>query len=407
MSGWLNAPSNAAFINTVPVELAGTLNINNGNSANDGNPNRCTVFKKLSGSGTINTTDAADHVVVVIQDATEFTGSLGLNSGKYIVFGQTMPDYTTVIKKTTVGTIFVMSGEKVTNSGFWWATGGIKVDGELCAPNHASYFGGGTTITTSDTGVFTLTNTANTDDTDTDYSKITGTGTLKFESAANWRTISTNNFPTSMTVQNELGDGLILKNTGATYTIGSLSGSKKVRTDWGQGDRNLRILQAKDTTYSGLFDSAIDRMGTVTVAPGTSTAGTLTLSGTQTANNNLVVEAGAKVNLTGTWVGATTVNGTISGTGTVSGALTLANGSTLAANTTDPLEVSSLTTTGTVTIGLADSDIGKDFIRSTGTIDTTGTTFAFTVNGEPTRLSVIKTDGGLKAVLPGLRIILR
>ena len=122
---------------------------------------------------------------------------------------------------------------------------------------------------------------------------------------------------------------------------------------------------------------------------------------------NFGVESGAKVNLTGTWVGATTVNGTISGTGTVNGALTLANGSTLAANTSDPLKVSSLTTTGTVTISLADSDIGKDFIRYTGTIDTTGTTFAFTVNGAPTRLTVIKTDGGLKAVLPGLRIILR
>jgi hypothetical protein len=212
-----------------------------------------------------------------------------------------------------------------------------------------------------------------------------------------------------MTVQNELGDGLILKNTGATYTIGSLSGSKKVRTDWGQGDRNLRILQAKDTTYSGLFDSAIDRMGTVTVAPGTSTAGTLTLSGTQTANNNLVVEAGAKVNITGTWVGATTVNGTLSGTGTVDGALTLADGSTLVANTADPLTVSSLSlpSTGTVTISLADSDIGKDFIISSSSIDTTGKKFAFTVNGEPTNLTVIKTAGGLKAVLPGMKIIFR
>lgn len=406
VSGWLRAPGNYAFTNTVPVELVGTLTINNGSSANDGNPNKCTVFKKLSGSGWISTDSTAAGVVIVIQDASEFTGSLGLSSGKYIVFGETMPDYAT-LTNTTVGTIFVMSGAKVTNRGFWWATGGIKVDGELCAPNHADYFGGGTTITTSDTGVFTLTNTSNINDTNTDYGKITGTGTLKYESAGNWRTVSTSNFPTNMIVQNELGDGLILQNTGATYTIGSLSGSKKIRTDWSQGDRNLRILQAKDTTYSGLFDDVIDRMGTVTVAPGTSTAGTLTLSAEQRANNNLVIEPGAKVNLTGTWVGATTVNGTISGTGTVSGDLTLANGSTLVADTADPLKVSSLTTTGTVTISLADSDIGKEFISSTGTIDTTGTTFAFTVNGKPSYLTVIKTDGGLKTMLPGLKIILR
>ena len=409
VSGWLRAPGNYAFTNTVPVEIAGTLTINNGNSANDGNPNKCTVFKKLSGSGWISTDSTAAGVVIVIQDASEFTGSLGLSSGKYIVFGETMPDYTTVIKNTTVGTIFVMSGAKVTNRGFWWATGGIKVDGELCAPNHADYFGGGTYITTSDTGVFTLTNTSNINDTNTDYGKITGTGTLKYESAGNWRTVSTNNFPTNMIVQNELGDGLLLQTAGATYTIGSLSGSKKVRTDWDQGDRDLRILQARDTTYSGLFDANKDRMGTVTVAPGATTAGTLTLSGTQAANNNLVVESGAKVNITGTWVGATTVNGTLSGTGTVNGELTLADGSTLVADTAHPLTVSSLSlpATGTVTISLADSDIGKDFIVSSSPIDTTGKKFAFTVNGEPTTLTVIKTAGGLKAVRPGMKIIFR
>ena len=408
VSGWLRAPGNYAFTNTVPVELVGTLTINNGNSVSASTPNKCALFKKVSGGGTINTDSTGSGAVIVIQDASEFTGSLGLSSGKYIVFGETMPDYAT-LTNTTVGTIFVMSGAKVTNRGFWWATGGIKVDGELCAPNHADYFGGGTTITTSDTGVFTLTNTSNINDTNTDYGKITGTGTLKYESAGNWRTVSTSNFPTNMIVQNELGDGLILQNTGATYTIGSLSGSKKIRTDWSQGDRNLRILQAKDTTYSGLFDDVIDRMGTVTVAPGTSTAGTLTLSGIQAANNNLVVESGAKVNLTGTWVGPTTVSGTLSGTGTVDGALTLADGSTLIANTADPLTVSSLSlpATGTVTISLADSDIGKDFISSSSPIDTTGKKFAFTVNGEPTNLTVIKTAGGLKAVLPGMKIIFR
>ena len=40
-------------------------------------------------------------------------------------------------------------------------------------------------------------------------------------------------------------------------------------------------------------------------------------------------------------------------------------------------------------------------------IDTTGKKFAFTVNGEPTNLTVIKTTGGLKAVLPGMKIIFR
>ena len=410
VSGWLRAPSNAAFINTVPVELAGTLTINNGNSANDGNPNRCTVFKKLSGSGTISADSSANRTVVVIQDASEFTGGIGLNYGKHVVFGEAMPEYAT-LTNAAVGTIFVMEGARVTVSGFWWATGGIKVDGELCAPNHASYFGGGTTITTSDSGVFTLLTNSNVDDMNTDYSKITGTGTLRLEGSG-YRCISTNNFPTAMTVDNRLTTGFLHRIPGLEITIGSLAGDGYLRSDWGgsAGDRDLRVLQAKDTTWSGKFWTAnAHRFRSLIVAPGATTSGTLTISATHEAAEStaLTVESGAKVNLTGTWVGATTVNGTISGTGTVNGALTLANGSTLAANTADPLEVSSLTTTGTVTIGLADSDFGKDFIRSTGTIDTTGTTFAFTVNGEPTRLSVIKTDGGLKAVLPGLRIILR
>ena len=47
VSGWLKAPDNYAFTNSVPVELTGTLTISNGNSANDGNPNRCVFFSDL------------------------------------------------------------------------------------------------------------------------------------------------------------------------------------------------------------------------------------------------------------------------------------------------------------------------------------------------------------------------
>ena len=406
VSGWLRAPGNYPFTNSVPVELAGTLTINNGNSANDGNPNRCTVFKKLSGSGTISADSSANRTVVVIQDASEFTGGIGLNSGKHVVFGETMPDYAT-LTSAAVGTIFVMEGACVTAGGFWWATGGIKVAGELRASG-LDKFGGGTSITTSDTGVFTLTSTGNgvETETDTSYARITGTGALKYEGTG-WRALSATDFPTNMVLIDEQTDGILLSRA-QTYTTGSLAGSKKIQGNYGSGDRYLRVLQAKDTEWSGIINpDGYSRFKGLIVAPGVSTNGTLTLSGTQTQSAALTVESGAKVNLTGTWVGATTVNGTISGTGTVNGALTLANGSTLAANTSDPLKVSSLTTTGTVTISLADSDFGKDFIRYTGTIDTTGTTFAFTVNGAPTRLTVIKTDGGLKAVLPGLRIILR
>ena len=413
VSGWLSAPGNYAFTNTVPVELVGTLTINNGNSANDSNPNKCTVFKKLSGSGTISTDTTANKVVVVIQDASEFTGNIALN-GKLIVFGDAMPSYIDNNKfDNMTGSIWVMEGASVTTqpaSGIWWAVGGIKLAGELRASG-LDKFGGGTYITTSDTGVFTLTSTGNPSDaseTDTSYARITGTGALKYEGTG-WRALSTTYFPTNMTLINEQAGDILLSRP-QTYTIGSLAGSKNFQGNYGSGDRYLRVLQAKDTEWSGkIVYDYYERFKGLIVAPGVSTNGTLTLSGTQTQSRTLTVESGAKVNITGTWVGPTTVSGTLSGTGTVNGALTLADGSTLIANTADPLTVSSLSlpATGTVTISLADSDIGKDFISSSSSIDTTGKKFAFTVNGEPTNLTVIKTAGGLKAVRPGMKIIFR
>ena len=408
VSGWLRAPGNYAFTNTVPVEIAGVLTINNGNSANDSNPNKCAVFKKLSGSGWISTDSGAAGVVIVIQDASEFTGSLGLSSGKYIVFGETMPDYAT-LTNTTVGTIFVMPGVKVTNRGFWWATGGIKVDGELSAPNRADYFGGGTTITTSDTGVLEITrsDSPSADDGGTDYSRVTGTGTIRF--AGEGFTVISQSIPTSLTFAAEKANGSVVPVAGAT--IGSLTGSKGFRSDWGTtgaGGRYLTIKQSKDTIWDGsICVGGAHRLTGVIVDPGANSTGTLTMTAIQTTSSPLTVNG--SVNLTGTWVGPTTVNGTLSGTGTVNGELTLADGSTLVADTADPLTVSSLSlpSTGTVTISLADSDIGKDFIISSSPIDTTGKKFAFTVNGEPTNLTVIKTAGGLKAVRPGMKIIFR
>ena len=343
VSGWLRAPGNYAFTNSVPVELVGVLTINNGNSANDSNPNRCTVFRKLSGNGYIfgGTSTDGDKSVIVIQDASEFTGNIGLQY-RIVVFGDSMPSYADNNKfNDAKGSIWVMEGASVTANpadGNWWATGGIWVNGELRASG-LDKFGDGTHIEMSDTGKLTLSGAGNVDDSSVNFGRIRGTGTIRLESASNWRTIPLGNFPTSSILENELGDGLLLMSPGQTYTIGSLSGSKTIRTDWSSGDRNIRVLQAKDTTYGGSFDAKIDRLGTVTVAPGTETSGTLTLSGTQTACNDLVIESGAKVNLTGTWKGPVIVNGTISGTGTVDGDLTLEDGATINIDLDSPLDV--------------------------------------------------------------------
>ena len=345
VTGWL--PTNFTCI--PKLKVTGSVYLNNGGSG------KASAFKvgTLLGSGTISGDGSAVTVVFnVTTDWSDFTGTIGLNN-KCIVFGEAIPD------TLTAGTIYISEGAVVTpqqSSGTWWAVGGIKVDGELRAPNLGK-FGGGTTITTSDNGVFTLLTASQIDDQSTSYARITGTGTLRYADGGgnNWRTLSQTDFPTGMICENNISAGLILKTAGGNHTIGSLAGSGKVRSDWGSGNRNLRILQAKDTTYSGLFDTD-DRVGTVTVAPGTSTAGTLTLSGKQTASNDLTVESGAKVNLTGTWKGATSVSGSLAfgDAGKIDGAVTTVAGSTLdytTATGTDHI-TGALTLTKTTTVKL-------------------------------------------------------
>ena len=350
VTGWLET----GYTCTVPLKVTGTLYLNNGGSG------KTSAFKvgTLLGSGAISGDGSAVTVVFnITDDWSGFTGTIGLNN-KCVVFGETIPD------ELTAGTIYISEGAVVTpqqTSGTWWAVGGIKVDGELRAPNLGK-FGGGTTITTTDNGVFTLTDSSNTDDKEVDYARITGTGTLRYADASGkWRALSKVNFPTNMICENNLSAGLILTTQGDNI-IGSLAGSGQMRSDWGgsgnTGDRDLRILQAKDTIYSGVFSSSNDRVRDVYVAPGTSTAGTLTLSGTQTASNGLTVESGAAVNLTGTWVGATTVAGTIGGTGTLTGNLTFNAGSTFKAFASDENGLSVFGTiaypaSGTVTVDVS------------------------------------------------------
>ena len=372
VDGWVSAPGNYTYTNSVPVILEnGTfdyaLKLTNGNSPNSGNPVRCTAFVKVSGSGTIADGNAANPMIKIF-DGSDFTGTITLTRAK-VVFcsatSTTLPE--SYFSGIATASIYVDSGISVTvpSDKVWSATGGIKVDGELSASGLAR-FGDTTTITTTDNGIFTLTDSNSTQDHSVDYARITGTGTLRYADATGWRSLSRSNFPTGMICENNLSAGLILQAYGQTHTIGSLSGSGQMRSDWdgsgSTGDRDLRILQAKDTTYSGLFASSNDRIDEVYVAPGESTAGTLTLSGAQTASNGLIVETGASVNLTGTWVGDATVSGTFGGTGTLNGDLTFSEGSTnrVFASDTDGLVVTGTLTcpaTGTVKVDVSGIDL--------------------------------------------------
>ena len=386
------------------------ININNGYSRNSSTPNNRVVINKLKGAGAVWTSAGAPTVLINVRDCSEFTGPIQLVD-KILVIGEDIPAFDDF---NVAGSIYICAGATLTATSQLRADGGIYVNGELSAPNvGTTYIRDGTIIHVPDTGVLTLTNSGNIDDTNTSYACIQGTGTLKLLSQGNfYRCVSTVNFPTNMIVQTELEGGFLLKNSGAEYTIGSFAGSGYVRSDWNQGDRNLRILQAKDTTYSGVFDANIDRVGTVTVAPGVSTAGTLTLSGVQTANNNLVIESGAAVNLTGTWVGATTVAGTFGGTGTLTGSLTLSDGAMLMVdNLSDLLTVTGdITASGTVTISLpAGTSVvsGVEIASVSGNVSFSGATFYVRVGDKLSKACVGARNGKLRISLLPLAIRIR
>ena len=383
--GWLNAPGNYAFTNSVPVELhdegsSPALNLTNGNSADPQHPNRCTVFKKLSGNGTLMGNSTANKVVVVVQDASDFTGGIGLNSGKIVAFGETMPTQTSLMP----GSIVVMEGASVTAqpaSGTWWATGGIQVDGELNAAS-LGCFGDGTTNYVGATGTFTLMRAGGTADFVTDYSRVQGSGSIEF-AGTSWYTLPTNGtLSASLGLKVSQSDGVVVPSylvgvdgsTNGVWNVGRLSGGKNIRCDWDwikseNYARALRVLQSADTVWSGELLNSAGRMKNLEVLPGLSSAGTLTLSGTQTTSNNLVVATNASVNITGTWVGPVVVDGTIAGTGTIDGALTVSDGATIKVNGAEPLKVTgNVTLSGDITIVVAD-DVGVSqltILRVTG-----------------------------------------
>ena len=113
----------------------------------------------------------------------------------------------------------------------------------------------------------------------------------------------------------------------------------------------------------------------------------------------MVVESDGQVNLTGTWVGPVTVNGTFGGTGAITGNLTLADGATLKASA--PSVSGNLTATGAIALELPAGalDGGSCALLSVGgTTDLSGATFTATVGGSPVdmaRYEVKAVNGSL------------
>ncbi len=355
--GWLKA--NYTCVPALEIEGVFTWN--------DGSSGLGNTFKvgTLKGSGTISipTGGAGTAVWQITGDWSGFTGAVVGNNtdGKRVlVFGSTLPS------TVEAGEIYVSQGATLNlgnASAAWWTLGkGFVVDGTVVAPNRDKW-GGGTAMTLGDTGVLELTSSGNTEDYK-NYSGVTGTGTIKYSSTAGWRLFpdtSAKMPATTLTIQTELVDSLIIACTNETV-IGNLAGSKNIRSDWadnGENGRTLTVTQSKNTEWQGKFVS--NRITQFNVNPGASATGTLTLSGAQTFT--IPASISGSVNLTGTWVGDTTVSGVFGGTGTLTGGLTFAEGATFkvfatdgnAATDTDGLAVSGAIAypeTGAVTVAL-------------------------------------------------------
>ena len=203
------------------------------------------------------------------------------------------------------------------------------------------------------------------------FAGVTGTGTIRFSSShTGYYTLpssAANMFATTLHVANDnTVDGLVIPWSGGVTTNRLLTAAGKYRTDWSGSndvaDRYFLALQDCDATWSGVFHQN-DRLHGMKVA-GVESAEhkTLTLSGTQSHTNTLEVEPSGSVNLTGLWIGDTTVNGEFGGTGSIDGALTLNAGSTFKVWATGGLSV-----TGSVTfpedgisVDVSDLTIGRE-----------------------------------------------
>ena len=340
-------------VNTVPIELDG-----DGFYYNNGWGGELQTFSELKGTGTFSTGSAGNGGTIWVKKYSSFSGAMTL-AFKKVIFGGSEPTHPNtnwggqlvIADDSQIATIAsgktwgisssaTIDGTLAVN-GFIWASGGITVNGTFKAADRDKW-GGGTAMTLGDTGVLELTSTANNEDY-ADYSGVTGTGTIKYSSTAGWRLFPSDDAKmpaTTLTIQTELADSLIItRDANRETVIGNLAGSKNIRSDWNPSGsasanhpRTLTVTQSKDTEWQGKFVN--NRITQFNVnAPAEGTAGTLTLSGTHT--EIIPMQVNGKVNLTGTWKGATTVAGTFGGMGTLTGDLTFSDGATFKANASE------------------------------------------------------------------------
>ena len=179
-----------------------------------------------------------------------------------------------------------------------------------------------------------------TDDREVDASNVTGDGTIRIVSTAKWRALPWTQgkmWANTLGIQSEAGDAVIISEGGFCWELGSVSGTKNFRSDYGnssaQSQRQVRFTQSRNTTWSGKFQN--NRIDHIYVAGADDAeAKTLEIAGAHDIIIPLDVESTGSVKLTGTWQGSVTVAGELGGAGSVTGAsaISFANGATIRAD---------------------------------------------------------------------------
>ena len=141
VSGWISAPATYS----VPIVLDDgaygyALKLTNGNSpwSGGGWDNRCTIFNKVSGSGTFTDDISSAYPVILIYDASEFTGAVSVNrastvfctaAGDATLNGNTLYS----LFSSAVGSIYIASDVSIALAPqkTWYGASGFSGSGEV------------------------------------------------------------------------------------------------------------------------------------------------------------------------------------------------------------------------------------------------------------------------------------
>lgn len=365
VKGWV--PKNVTFANEVGLSKFAwdgtqvlSLELCNGYGQST------TVFSKLSGRGWLKDTHTSTQTAQILRllDVSDFHGTLFVTV-KRIVIGPT------AAAKDQYGTIYIPEGIHLNaygapdtdDCGIICARNGVFVDGELTVADPAFFIIDGvrTPVTVGSSGLLrfalneTFMNNWTYNSTGSKFSLVSGTGRLEFTDYGSgcyrvWPRSEDLMWQGCMEVANLQGTGtkggIILSHKGTVEEPQLLS----IDTFWGTGglrsdanvatnsqgkfiaieNRSLRIVQGRDTTWSGVIGGEYDNIAELRVAAAETAPGaTLHMTGVNKIfRDTLVVESGGSVRLDGGWNGDIRVEGTFGGSGTnTSGRLAFAAGS--------------------------------------------------------------------------------